>query len=653
VTFPRTPSELISRMNSKRRPRPELSNDLLPPRDAVEQTLAEVWSEVLGIRDVGISDNFFVLGGDSLHMTQIASRLRQRCGVEVSFVDFFENPTIMSLAELIRMTTGNSANDGAAVNGVISVPPTAKAEQTKSMLATEAASAPMKSEKRGEAIRTIAIPTRNRPSELRRCLIELLQNLNRYGHAPNVLIADGSSDGSSDANQQVVHEVSVNTGQFNIVLMRSNDKKKALDRLVNIGVDRDILEFSLNGLAGLELSSTGANRNALLLATAGETFLGLDDDTELQFAKSPRFRPSMEYWEGKHYFGDDPAELDFYHNRDSLLSSIQFTDLDFLGTHQELLGREFTSFESPGELMVARYPEEYCTSGPAGHKVLMTINGMVGDCGWGTPSRFLFVDEASFKRLAECEQSYLNSTSSRQMLRVAPNYRLTTRARNLMTAAFGADGRLLLPPFVPVGRGEDVIFGQLLERVQLNGGFAHLPWAILHSPIESRQFWPGEILRSAATTDLKGVFCGLLSSLPANPDSTAESSMRSIGKALVEIASQHLSDFQSTLRQIKNQNTSQDIAALESRLDQDYAATPSCLQDIGRYIQLLEFGRNQPTSGVPSELLYDADLEQAIRSTQKIVLYFGRLLYVWPDIVKAASDMRQHGFLERLGNGVG
>ena len=68
------------------------------PRSQLEQTLAAIWRAVLQIDHVGIDDNFFDLGGHSLLVAQVHSRLREQLGVELSMVDLFKYPTISVLA---------------------------------------------------------------------------------------------------------------------------------------------------------------------------------------------------------------------------------------------------------------------------------------------------------------------------------------------------------------------------------------------------------------------------------------------------------------------------------------------------------------------------------------------------------------------------
>ncbi|MCP4661793.1 MAG: amino acid adenylation domain-containing protein [bacterium] len=80
------------------RSRPELDSPLIAPRSELERTIAGVWRDVLGLEEVGITDNFFDLGGHSLLLAKVRGELQQRFEWELPIVDLFKHSTIRSLA---------------------------------------------------------------------------------------------------------------------------------------------------------------------------------------------------------------------------------------------------------------------------------------------------------------------------------------------------------------------------------------------------------------------------------------------------------------------------------------------------------------------------------------------------------------------------
>lgn len=71
------------------------------PRTAIEKVISVVWEEVLGLDRVGIHDNFFLLGGNSLLVIQSISRLRTALQVDLPLHYIFDSPTVSALAEAI------------------------------------------------------------------------------------------------------------------------------------------------------------------------------------------------------------------------------------------------------------------------------------------------------------------------------------------------------------------------------------------------------------------------------------------------------------------------------------------------------------------------------------------------------------------------
>ncbi|MCF7515587.1 SDR family NAD(P)-dependent oxidoreductase [Pseudoalteromonas sp. L23] len=82
--------------------RPELSTPYVAPEDDLQVGIAQVWSAMLGIEQIGIHDNLFELGGDSLMGVQIMSQLSNKFEVTLSPASFFKEPTILGLAQVIE-----------------------------------------------------------------------------------------------------------------------------------------------------------------------------------------------------------------------------------------------------------------------------------------------------------------------------------------------------------------------------------------------------------------------------------------------------------------------------------------------------------------------------------------------------------------------
>ena len=77
--------------------RPDLARDFVAPRNATEELLANIWLQVLNLESVGVFDNFFDLGGDSIISVQVISRAKQ-AGVRLTTKQLFKHQTIAGLA---------------------------------------------------------------------------------------------------------------------------------------------------------------------------------------------------------------------------------------------------------------------------------------------------------------------------------------------------------------------------------------------------------------------------------------------------------------------------------------------------------------------------------------------------------------------------
>lgn len=179
----------------------------------------------------------------------------------------------------------------------------------------------------------------------------------------------------------------------------------------------------------------GAARNVQQLMNVGRWYASADDDTVASMALCGR---------GAAGGGDAPLALSLRHDPTSRVSFAN--------------RREALTQVHPGELDVIAPLETMLAAG-----AWVAQLGQVGDCGMGRPG-------------------YLG-LQTREVVRAAVQWTLC-RGGHFMAICSAYDGTRDLPPFYPVGRGEDAVFGQLLAA--RGGLIGHAPYAIVHDPDDER-----------------------------------------------------------------------------------------------------------------------------------------------------------------------
>ncbi|MCU0532550.1 MAG: amino acid adenylation domain-containing protein [Hydrococcus sp. Prado102] len=123
-SLPLTPSGKVDR-NALPKPdniRPELETAYVLPRNEIERAIVDIWQKILKVEKVGIQDNFFDLGGHSLNLLQVYSKLKELFKADLAISDLFKYPTISSISRYLSQEEDDSfANQSNELNEELEV----------------------------------------------------------------------------------------------------------------------------------------------------------------------------------------------------------------------------------------------------------------------------------------------------------------------------------------------------------------------------------------------------------------------------------------------------------------------------------------------------------------------------------------------------
>ncbi|MCP4148255.1 MAG: hypothetical protein GY757_10945, partial [bacterium] len=110
--LPLTPNGKIDKKAlSKHEIKREPTEDYVAPQTEMEETIAAIWREVLKIDTVGVKDNYFEIGGHSLNIIQLNTKLKNKLQKDISIAAMFRYPTISAQVEYFCGETGKLSED--------------------------------------------------------------------------------------------------------------------------------------------------------------------------------------------------------------------------------------------------------------------------------------------------------------------------------------------------------------------------------------------------------------------------------------------------------------------------------------------------------------------------------------------------------------
>lgn len=487
-------------------------------------------------------------------------------------------------------------------------------------------------------ITAVTVPTRNRTASLERCLRSYLENNQRHGRPISYVVADDSDDVDCQRTNRQLLRALKTTYSGNFAYAGSEERASYAEALIKeSGLPPEDVQFAILPDKHFRIT-TGSTRNALLLHTAGETVLQVDDDTICSLAPSPERQNGVAF--SSEY---DPTEFWFLAENEQPQHLSEAEQPGLLAIHEQLLGQGLGSLVDHHEVDLNRSAATFFGRlEPAGGRVLVTASGSMGDSGMGSPIYFLSLEGASRSRLLQNEKLFRHALARQQVVRTVRRPTVCD-GPYCMAMNLGLDNRDLLPPFMPVQRNQDGVFAAILRACVPGGYFGFVPWTILHQVPVIRRLSPEECHQSATRVTSGQVLQALISTFAPGPNrADARKSMNALGQAFIDWGLALPADFAHLLRLLMWNQASRKVMQLENLLRSSGGQPAFWADDVRQFLTLWKSVLPNLHYAVPHDLLETAG-DDACASFQRLVHRFGRLLRVWPDMVDAAKQLRAGG----------
>jgi hypothetical protein len=495
----------------------------------------------------------------------------------------------------------------------------------------------------------IGIMTADRPALLERALTSYIKtNQGNRNDVEYIVYDDSKGSAASQASFEVARKLQ---RQFDLPIRFAGIHERTryaqqLGECANVAPE--ILEYALLVAQGYTL---GQNRNALLLDSVGSMVFCADDDT-IGAPVNPLRKTKDEL---QLCSGADPAEFWCFRNSSEARTVERLNEeLDLLQAHERLLGRsaaEITFNDAVESSRAGQHSEDLMARIRNRRSVVrITLNGLLGDCAWGTPfglwhepMGYLAFSGESLERLTASEDFYRQATQSRQLLRATSGPVLGDASFSMLTF-WGLDNRELLPPNPPTHRGQDLIFGQILWKCFGDSLFGHVPMALIHDPIPSRKFWPGEMTRSAAGVDLCRVMLETIKLCPfVGCPNTPEDRLKILGQHLRHLGGLPGEALGEQLMECLRESNRRFTCSLTDRSAPYMHHAPYYANDVMRFFDKLKKAEESAQYWIPLDLWGVDGFVAAEPRLRRTLDQFGTLLEYWPTLVNGARLLRDCG----------
>lgn len=327
----------------------------------------------------------------------------------------------------------------------------------------------------------VFILTCDRPAALKR-LLENLTTITLDAVIESVWVIDDSKNPASQADNAEIVSGLAHTLPVPVRHVDNELQQTLLDHLAkSLPQHTSSVDFLLSAGEWPTFATYGRARNLALLLSVGYRSLVLDDDILLRAIAPPAASRGLSLGTA----GDRQAK--FYDSHNALMQHALDVGQDPLSLMLKHVGvnlGNLVSNELSGPESLSGWDGEVLSRHSAASPLLLSQCGSWGDPGTADGNWIFFLPSCSIAELLASK----HPTDALLAARSAwVGYRGPTLSPfGVMSAVTGLDHQHLLPPYFPAGRGEDIFFGILLQRLHPESLVLNEGWAIQHEPLEAR-----------------------------------------------------------------------------------------------------------------------------------------------------------------------
>ena len=330
----------------------------------------------------------------------------------------------------------------------------------------------------------VFIITCDRPTALQRLAQSMLFAGNLSRHEEIFLIDDSRNPQNAELNREIVSQFNL-TSPRDMRYVGADAQEQLLNALIKELPDKEQgIRFLIDRKRWANHKSYGLARTLCLLLSVDKRAIVMDDDVICAAVDSPFKSEGIA-------FGDTAREVEFYASEQDILARTEKTDFDPLTGHAECLGLSMAQAINKlgaGELTAQDLQNAnaaFLSQWHADSPVIITQTGSMGDPGTPGTEWVYSVDAASAQRMLASPGELEGALTNRHYWMGQPRPIFTKMA--VISQVTGLDNSQLLPPYFPVFRGEDYLFGAMVEYLHPQSTVLEYDWCVPHFPMDERR----------------------------------------------------------------------------------------------------------------------------------------------------------------------